>query len=283
MNNLIIKIFKFITNTLYFLKIVSLLIIIAVLLNWVQSLLATTWSWATIPNFLAAPFVEIGKMFTDKSLNIFGVVFEYKFFVAVIVLIVLYHVVNILIRINHFVLSFYHDTRLLISGNQEKQFNKKLQREQQKEQKVLKNYKLYIETFVKKNVFQKVDLDEQNKIMNKFLIKNIATMPKPYNNGIVFSLYDFDNIDEILSYLYQLIDSKAPIDYQICIQISAPDEVETMDNLNKLIRLNIKNKITILADTVWRYKYVENAKNQSALIGTFQENDTTFEVHEFIR
>ena len=84
----------------------------------------------------------------------------------------------------------------------------------------------------------------------------------------------------MLDVFSKLNQSKAPLDFLICLQIIESNT--SVDELNTLIELKIMNKITTLANTAYRYKYNENQRYKTSQVGLFQKGENTFEVHEFI-
>ena len=49
-----------------------------------------------------------------------------------------------------------------------------------------------------------------------------------------------------------------------------------------LIELKTLNKITTMADTVYRYKYNSVCRYETTQVGLYQKEDINFEVYEFI-
>ena len=126
-----------------------------------------------------------------------------------------------------------------------------------------------------------MNLDEQNKIMNKFLISKTAVNPTKYQDGFLYSFNDFNHIDDILEHFFKLIKSDAPLDYRICVQIISKNAAKEMEQLKELISLDFVNKITTLSDTVWRYKFNSSHRYSTSQLGIFQQGDGSFEVHQF--
>ena len=96
------------------------------------------------------------------------------------------------------------------------------------------------------------------------------------------SLFNDDKIDFILDIFFRVIRSKAPLDYQVCLLIEEDNKVLQDERLRNLINLGFMNKISMLSNVAYRYKFVENPKYETSMLGLFQKNNNTIEVHEFI-
>ena len=78
---------------------------------------------------------------------------------------------------------------------------------------------------------------------------------------------------------FKVLHSTAPIEYAICVQVLSGQE--QINELNKLISLKHFGKITMAADTSYRYRYNQFHRYQTSQIGIFQNGNKTLEVHEF--
>ena len=121
-----------------------------------------------------------------------------------------------------------------------------------------------------------VNLDEQNKLMNKFISEKTAVIPMMMNGGFLYEFMDFDKIDTVLDVLFKVLHSSAPLDYAICVQSG-----DNMEQLTKLSTLNHFGMISMAADTAYRYRFNETHRYQTTQVGVFQNGDRTLEVHEF--
>ena len=128
-----------------------------------------------------------------------------------------------------------------------------------------------------------IDLEEQKKIMLKFLVEKTNNCPEKFDNGYLFTFDSFANIDEIFDIFMKLPESKAPLDYIICVQIIGLDNRKEMEQLKTLIELKSLNKITSLADTAFRYQYNEVCNYEAIQAGLFQHNGKSIELHEFVK
>ena len=124
-------------------------------------------------------------------------------------------------------------------------------------------------------------MEEQNKIMLKFLLDKTCVSPIKYKDGFLFTFKNFEYIDDILDVFFKLPNSKAPLDYVICIQVLGENYRNEEQQLNSMINLKLKNKIIMCADTLYRYRFNEKSKYLTSQIGLFKNEDKEMEVHEF--
>ena len=97
-----------------------------------------------------------------------------------------------------------------------------------------------------------------------------------YDGGFLYQFNSFNEIDSVLDTLFKVIHSNAPLDYSICIQAG-----EDMRQLVKLMDLKNFGKITMAADTSYRYRFNASHRYATSQIGVFQFENRTLEVHEF--
>ena len=124
-------------------------------------------------------------------------------------------------------------------------------------------------------------MNEQNRLLTKFLVGRTGVIPENYENGYLYSFDSFERVDQILEEFFKLIKSDTPLNYVVCVQIFGENVEEETKKLNKLIALQFINKIVTMADTVWRYKYNAYHRYGTSQLGIFQQDDDTFEAHEF--
>ena len=284
MHKFILNLFTFTKNLLQLFKIITVFLILMLLMIWVQDLIDSSWSWTNFVKPILNIFILAGSAISTKSIVIFDATFEYKYFWAIIFLISQYYILHLLEMGSEDLQETYNDGRRFIKKIEEVALNKTLKQEQVSEQEKIKNFKIFVATNIKKKFSHKeckVDLEEQNKIMNKFLIGKTGIVPTTHSNGFLYSFSDFNHIDEILEHFFKLIKSEAPLDYIICVQIIRKDSNKEMQQLQDLIDLKFYNKITTLSDTVWRYKFNKSHRYSVSQLGLFQKNNSTFEVHQF--
>lgn len=279
MHKFVLGFFNFFKSFLHFMKIVCVFCIIMLAFYWVQNLLHTEWSWLGFIKPFLDGLLEIANMIYSISFNLFGAVFELKYLSALIILIGLFFVMNLLILGTNILEGIYSSAHFVCKKAEEAAMNKALKNEVIKQEKKINKYSVVIHTEIKKKFSHQeinVNLEEQNKIMNKFMIEKTCVQPAILDGGFMYKFNDFDKIDNVLDVLFKIINSNAPLDYAICIQ--AGDDLE---QLKKLISLKHFGKISMAADTAYRYKFNETHRYQTTQVGLFQCGDKTLEVHEF--
>ena len=286
MHQFVLKIFKFLKSLIHLFKILIVFFIMMLMIYWAQNLSSSDWG---ITNFIS-PFLDLlidfGNMINSNSFNLFSAVFEYKYFIAFIILLIFYAFCKFLDFFVENLKEFYLKTRKHIKKVEENLLNKSLENQVLNEQKKLKKYQIFVSTSIKNNLkFAKnnVDINEQNKIMLKFLIEKTCCTPKTFENGFLFEFNSFDNVDNVLDCFTKLITSKAPLDYVICMQIFGENYTKENEQLLKMKDLKILNKIVSFADTSYRYSFNKEKSYNISMIGVFQKDNQTFELYEYIK
>lgn len=255
------------------------------LLYWIKNLAGLDWAWLNFISPILDFFLSIGEAISKDSWVLLGAVFEYKYMWALFILLVFYYIANLFTAITEYMEQMFDEGKKIVKRIEEKNFNKQLENELSDEQLAIKKYCIYVETSIKKkyaHLESNVDLEEQNKLMNKFLIEKLNVQPSLYKNGFLYNFSDFNSIDTVLDVFFKLLKSNAPLNYNICVQIFSNDKAIEMGNLDKLIDLKFENKISTLSDTVYRYKFNKFHKYGTSQLGIFQHGGTTVEAHEFI-
>lgn len=278
-------VFAFIKNLLQFFKIVLVFCMLMLLLYWTMNLANFEWAWMGFISPLLDCFIGGGKMISDGALDLWGALFEYKYFWALVIMIALYYLVHFLILGNEVLQEGFNEAKNVVKRIEEKKFNESLQKQHTDEQTAIKKYRVYVSTSVKKkfsHLESNVDLDEQNKIMNKFLMEKLSVTPTAYEGGFLYSFSDFNMIDNVLDVFFRLLSSNAPLNYIICVQICAGNPNAEKEQLKSLIDLKFENKISMMSDTVFRYKFNKSHRYGTSQLGMFQKGNDTVEAHEFI-
>jgi hypothetical protein len=115
------------------------------------------------------------------------------------------------------------------------------------------------------------------------LLCNVMTIYLVDDYAYMYSFADRTRIDNVLDIFMKLPESKAPLDYIICVQIIGQDNRREIEQLKTLIELKTLNKISTFADTVYRYSYNEISRYEAIQAGVFQHKDSFFELHEFVK
>lgn len=285
MNKVKINLFDFLRSCVQFLKILIVFSIMLFIFYWIQNLTGITWKWFKPLLAFFDLFTDIGERISSGSIMLFNAVFEFKHFIALLIFIMLY-------AITHFVFICINTLEELYGGGvrfvkkvEEKNFNKKLEIQNIQEQKKIKRYQIYIEASVKPKFAHReynINMEEQNHILIKHLIEKLGQCPEKYENGYLFTFESFTQIDDNLDVFLKLFESKAPINYIVCVQIIGINARQESSQLKTLIGLKNINKITTLADTAYRYNFNDICRYETSQLGVFQKENGTFEVHQFI-
>lgn len=286
MNQFFIKTFVFLKNSIYFLKIAVVFTFLAYMLYWIQILAGFDWKFLDFIAPLLDFYIRLGSYIFNGTTQILSTIFEHKYFGAIIVIGLLYLFVHILWHIIDFFQSMYEKCVCLIKKYEEKCVNSSLVKTQVSEQQNIKIFQIYVSISVKPQYSGKncnVDIEEQKQILYKYLIEKTQAMPENYDNGVLFT-FSFRDIDKILDIFTKLPESKAPVDYIICVQAKGKSNgEEEKEKLKFLAKLKIYNKIITLADTTYRYNFNENCTYESSQLGVYQKDDVSYTVCQFVK
>ncbi len=279
------NVFGFVKSLLQFLKIVLVFCMLMLLLYWTKNLANFDWGWMGFISPLLDGFLSAGKAISDGSLDLWGAIFEYKYMWALVIMIALYYIVHFSFIGTEALEEACNEGHKVVKRMEERKFNESLKQEQANEQTAIKKYRIHVSTSVKKKFAHlecNVDLDEQNKIMNKFLMEKLLVTPTAYEGGFLYSFKDFDSIDNVLDVFFKLLRANAPLDYVICVQVCAGNAEAEKEQLKSLIDLKFENKISMMSDVAFRYKFNKSHKYGTSQLGMFQKGNDTVEAHEFI-
>ena len=286
MDKFFIKMFNFSRSCIQFFKILIVFTIMMLILYWIQNLTGDAWAWTAFINPILDLFLEIGAQIAPGSTTLFAAVFEYKFLAALVILILIYAFTNFLKFCVDKNEEIYFKMRKIIKKVEEDNLNKSLETQITNEQIKLKKYQVYVSTSVKKGIAHRdfsINLDEQNKIMLKFLMEKTMCNPTKKDDGYLFEFHNFEKIDSVLDSFNKLIQSEAPLDYIICVQVLGENIQKELKQMEVLKSLKILNKIVSFADTAYRYSFNRDKGYKVSQLGLFQKEDSTFEVHEYIK
>ena len=281
---MILKFFKFLKNSMDFVRIIILLIVILFLFYWVKTLTGSEMAFLNFAFPLLKCLVGMGNALFSGSTTILNAVFEYKFFGGLVILGIVYSLTNVGDFLIDRFEEYYNSGRLFIRKKQEDAMNASLQKELKVEQKKYKGYKVYVGLSVKQKYGQQlanIDIKEQNQILNKFLIEKLSVLPTTYDEGFIYSFGNFETLDNTLNVFFKVLQSSAPVNYFICVQAYGVDFIKENVQLKNMISLKIANKIIAMPDTIFRYQTNTYNKNGTSCLGVFKANDVSFEVHEF--
>jgi len=282
MHKLILKIFGFLKSSTQFIKIATVFCILMLLMFWIENLANYDWKWLDFISPVLNAFINAGKNISSGSIKLFEATFEYKYFIALALFLTIYAVTHFGYIGLSFLEDLYCEGHRLAKKREEDKFNADLEQSHTIQQKKIKHFSIYIEPIVKQHINQKlvkVDIEEETKIMNKFLIDKTGVAPKKFVNGFLYAFSPFDDVDTTLRAFQALLEKEGVMDYIICVQVV--DTGAELEKLKKLIGLKFVNKITAWSDTVYRYTFNKNCKYETSQLGIFQLDGSTYEAHQF--
>lgn len=284
MHKFITGIFNFLKNLVYFFRIVTFFCILMLLLFWIQNLTKGNWEWLGFIKPFLNFLLETANSIYPLTFDFFGTVFEFKYISATILLLVAALIFRGLEFGIGFVEGLYNSGRFLCRKVEENVFNKQMQSKIEQTQKAITSYSIVVTTYEKaKNPYDTtvVNMQEQNSIMNRFIMEKLNVTPKSFENGFIYKFDSFDNIDDVLDIFFRVINSKAPINYSICININTNNPSKDSEILKKLSQLKYTGKIYMSAETAFRYDFNAIKKYETEQIGVYQYNKSTIDVYEF--
>ncbi len=285
MHEFILGFFKFLRNVLYLIKIIAVFCVLMLLFYWVQNLTGGHWNWLEFITPFLDSLLKLANSIYSISFDVFGVKFELKYVSAIVILLLFGILMEVLTVCVNLIEGLYKSGRFLCRKAEEAAFNKTLENDMKRSQKSLAKYLVAVNTYEKpKNPYSpvNVNLEEQNIIMNKFIMEKTNSTPSKFEDGFLYSFNNFEQVDKVLDVLFRVLGSKAPIDYAICVQISTGNPIKDKELIKRLVKLKYTGKITTGSDTAYRYSYNDIHIYETTQLGIFQtENGDTMEVHEF--
>lgn len=285
MKNFILKMFDFLKNSVKFLEIVIIFFTMLIILYWIQHLIGTEWVWLSFFYPILDSIIFVVEYLTPDSLFNTENYVQYKYIASLLLLAVIYFSNRYILITVEMLENIYINVTSKVKKIREDKFNNDLIKNQKNEQNLIKKYVVYVSSSVndKKSYGQEVSLDEQNKIMNKFLIEKTSVLPEVFEDGFLYKFNDFDSIDNVLDVFYKLLQSNAPLDYLIVVHAYKSDFNSEIENLKKLIALKLVNKMYLSSETSYRYGFNKNKKYETSQLGIFQKDDITIEVLNFVK
>ena len=279
LHKIILKGFDCLKSFWHFLKIVCVFCIIMLLLFWIQKLTHASWKWMEYFAPHLKTLLDVSDNICSLSFEFFGTIIELKYISAIIILLACYFGMNLVILLTNIIEAGYKSTHYICKKTQEIALNKELRDSIEREERSINKYVVTIHTKVKPNFSHKginVDLEQQNGMMVDFIKNKLGVKPMIFEEGFMYNFDNYGRIDSVLEVLFKVMHGSTPIDYAICIQAG-----DNMPQLRKLISLKNFGKITMAADTSYRYRFNATHRYQTSQIGVFQNGDKTIEVHEF--
>lgn len=283
MYNFVRGCFKTLKNLFHFVKILSILLVIIVLLYWIQNTVHAHWAWLAFLTPFLDNLTNFANDICPATFELFGTPIEVKYISAMTLLILIYFTMDLFVFLLSLLEGGYIGTHFLCKKTGEIISNKRLHADIAKVEKAIKNYVVTISTQIKPKYSLhgiEVNLDEQNKIMLDFIESKLGLKHTDFEGGYRYDFDNFDKIDDVLDIMFKLINSSAPIDYAICVQELCDDE--SIKKLKKMMRMKHFGKIVTASDTSYRYKYNDFHRYKTGQVGIFQYGEKMMEVHEFL-
>lgn len=278
-HKLILKCFEILRSFWQFLKILCVFYIIIILLYWIQDLTQSDWAWISFFKPSLDSLLNFANNIYTFSFEFSGSIIELKYVIAILIIILAGFSTSVLTLLTNIFEEIYKNTRYVCKKTQENALNRELRNNIEKEEMSINNYVVTIHTKVRANFDHKeisVDLDKQNELMIDFIESKIGIKPMIFEGGFMYMFDNYNKIDDILEVLFKVLHASTPISYAICIQAG-----DNLPQLKKLISLANFGKITMAADTSYRYRFNVTHRYQTSQIGVFQNDGKTIEVHEF--
>ena len=96
MHKFVMKFFENLKNCAEFLKIATVFCIMMHLLYWIQHLIGSFWGWMNFITPLLDLFIDFGESISKGAITLFGAIFQFKFFIALLAYLVLYGIFHII-------------------------------------------------------------------------------------------------------------------------------------------------------------------------------------------
>lgn len=263
-----------------FLNLVCAFLIFSLTLYWIETAINADWKWLNFIKPVLNNIIYLSKEILPLKLHELVERFNSGFIVAIALIIVLMVLIKYIFEKADLLQIHYEKMHISHKLYSEKAFNKKLEKNLDKEQDKISKYMVLVNTKIKKKYLHleiKIDAEEQNKLMNDFIFSKTEAKYQMFNGGFLYYFDDFNQIDEILTVLFKLIKSPStPLDFAICIQSGDDlDQIETLSNYKSF------GKIIMSPDTLLRYRHKKAHKFGTTCVGVYQKEEDTIEVHEF--
>ncbi len=252
-------------------------------------LLYTLYMMFTLGGSSAFNFFEpAAKIITSISSAIWGdnntVLFQIWEFITGILLITGLFLISQFLKQRFNVLSKnFADLRLDYLKNEERRINKELHRDIQNMNKKISACVIYLELKAKDYIREKVDIDEQYKILNQFLYSKLGVIPEKNGYGYIYRFSSIEKIDNELQYFFKAIHSQAPVDYLVILQVIENTFEESLYEISKLRNSGVYNKILMTPTTNLRYEHNTVKSYTTGVVGNYVfqgENHSIYEIKE---
>ena len=277
-----LKVLELLNNLIVLMKMIVIFSSMMFCLYWIQKLIGSDWAWFAFVNPIVEHFVLISKFLFGSIEGYIPFPAEEMFIIVTYILV--YYIFNLLINIVDMVSDIYDDANRMLRKQEIKRYNASISKEQTDVQSKLNSYKIFIKTELKPK-YAKIktvnDYNEQHKIMLDFLNKKLNVIGTSLEDGVIYDLTRFYDIDKVLDVLFKIVKSESILNYKIAIQIVDSGISIAIRNLKFINHLNFPNKICMLANTAYRYNFNIIKKYNYVSLGIFQKDNNEAEVFEF--
>ena len=180
--------------------------------------------------------------------------------------------------------KFFNDLKFDYLKSEERRINKELHNNIQRMNNKISYSFMYVELREKENASEKVDLDEQYKILNQFLYSKTLVLPERSGEGYVYKFTTkIDHIDADLKYFFRALHSQAPVDYMFIFQVIETTFDNALFDVSKLKKAGIYNKIIMTPTTNLRYESNIKKDYNTGVVGNYVfagESHSIYELKE---
>ncbi len=150
--------------------------------------------------------------------------------------------------------KFFADLKIQYLKDEERKINKELRRDIEKMNKNISACFIYVELKEKEHIHEKVDIEEQYKLLNQFLYSKTSAIPEKNGYGYIYKFSNIEKIDTHLQYFFKAIHSQAPINYMFILQVVETSFGDALLEVSKLRNSGVYNKILMTPTTHLRYE-----------------------------
>ncbi len=266
-------------NILNFFSLFCTLLIMLITLQWIEAINQANFFVLDIFRPFTDSILNFADSICSYSLTAFNNTIDLKYLIILILLIFFLILSKIFLNWLTDIDELRENINIKQKRMAEKAFNRSLVKNIVKNEKQVIKYMVLIKTKAKKNFGTdnpNVDMAWQNRLMNDFIYEKTNIKYEVFNGGFLYYFDNFDDINTTLQILFKVLKSTAPIEYAICVQAGLD-----LNQLKKLSEFEEYGKIIISADTLFKYKYNKLQIYETEIVGIFQKEEGTLEVHRF--
>ncbi len=266
---------KWLENTFQFIAVIMLLYL----------LLFTLYMMFSVANSNAldflSPLVNIvisisGLIWKDAS----GILSIWGFITGLLLIIFLFLISQFLKQRFNILSKTFSDMKINYLKEEEKRINKELHKEIESMNKKISACVIYLEIKAKDSVKNKVNIEEQYKLLNQFLYSKTQIIPEKSGYGYVYKFSNIEKIDNYIEYFLKVINSSAPIDYLCILQVIETTYSNAVYDIEKIRNAGIYNKILLNPTTNLRYEHNAVQQYSTGVVGDYVFAGETHSIYE---